>query len=65
MNPFIEERRSRVDQIWAMTAFRAKVSELLDLRDGISDQDLQVLLIYLSRDRKLLAYGDEVGIQGC
>lgn len=45
-----------------MTVFKAEVTELLNLRETISDQDLEILLIYLSRDQKLLAYDDDVCI---
>lgn len=46
--------------MWPIAAFRAVVSQKLNLKHDISNDDFQILLTSLSRDRKLLAYNESV-----
>ncbi|CAF9913434.1 MAG: hypothetical protein GOMPHAMPRED_007912 [Gomphillus americanus] len=55
---FLTEPRGRAEQVWPIAAFRAVVSQKLNLKHDISNDDFQILLTSLSRDRKLLAYNE-------
>ena len=43
-----------------MKMFRKQVAESLGLATGLTDSDLSTLLVYLSRDKKQIAYNDQV-----
>ena len=60
LQEFLTEPRGRVEQVWPIAALRVAVSQKLNLKYGISDDDFQILLTSLSRDRKLLAYNESV-----
>ena len=54
----MRRKANRIDRTFPMGAFRREASELLQLSRAISDTDLDVLLVYLSRDKKM-AYFDK------
>lgn len=43
-----------------MSEFEAKVSEVLGIQDGISTEDLEVILTYLSREEGEIAFNERV-----
>ena len=49
-------RQSRVDKILPMSVFKNEVASALGLTDNLTDDDLMILLYYLSRDVGFLAF---------
>ncbi|MCJ1288386.1 hypothetical protein MMC26_007742 [Xylographa opegraphella] len=52
----MEVRLSRIDRILPYDMFAADVAKTLEVPGGLTDDDLKILLVYLSRDRRYLAY---------
>ena len=44
-----------------MNVFENVVADSLELKTGVSADDLRALLIYLARDAKKISYNDQVG----
>ncbi|MCJ1404028.1 hypothetical protein MMC11_007252 [Xylographa trunciseda] len=53
-------RLSRIDRVVPMKMFAAEVAKTLDRSSALTDDDLRILLVYLSRDKSYLAYNAQV-----
>ena len=56
----MKSRERRVDRLLPMKLFRKQAAESLGLPTGLTDSDLSTLLVYLSRDKKQIAYNNQV-----
>ena len=56
----MSKKTNRIDRTFPMGAFRREASELLRLSQAMSDTDLHVLLIYLSRDKRMAFFDENV-----
>ena len=57
----LADRDRWIDAIIPMGEFKEIVRNVLHIRDEISSDDLSILLVHLSRDRRTVAYSDKVG----
>ncbi|KAL8897149.1 MAG: hypothetical protein Q9207_007354 [Kuettlingeria erythrocarpa] len=57
---YLRRRRSQVDRILTREMFRRESASTLSVTNELSDSDVAVLLKYLARDRRILAYDDHV-----
>ena len=53
---------NQVDRIYSLDSFRKEVAQAISNKDGLTDDDLNVLLRYLARDKKEIVYDHEVSI---
>lgn len=44
-----------------MTIFKARVAKTLNLRHGLTNSDLEIMLIHLGRDKSAIIYDTQVG----
>lgn len=56
----MSRKTNRIDRTYPVGAFRREAGELLQLSRAISDTDLDVLLIYLSRDKNMASFDKNV-----
>lgn len=53
---------NQVDRIHSLDSFRKEVAQAINNKDGLTDDDLNVLLRYLARDRRAIVYDHEVSL---
>ena len=58
----MDVRISRVDRVLPMKVFAAEVAMTLKQPSGLTEDDLKILLVHLSRDKSYLAYNAQVRI---
>jgi charged multivesicular body protein 7 len=51
-----------VERVMPMAEFRREVSRALGVEKGLSEDDVKVLLVHLGRDRRVLAYDQQVSL---
>ena len=51
---------NQVDRIYSMSLFKEEVTQAIDLREGLTDDDLTILLRYLDRDKSAVIYDEKV-----
>ncbi|KAL9120783.1 MAG: hypothetical protein Q9187_002658 [Circinaria calcarea] len=56
----LESRERRADRIFPLKMFRKLATESLGLATGLTNRDLSILLVHLSRDKKQIAYNAQV-----
>ena len=56
INKFMSTHRSRVDRILPMSVFKKEAESALGLTNKLTGDDLMILLYYLSRDTRSLAF---------
>ena len=49
-----------VDRIYSMPSFKNKVTKIIGLNESLTDEDFKIILTYLSRDKSVMAYDDQV-----
>ncbi|KAL8755785.1 MAG: hypothetical protein Q9184_004694 [Pyrenodesmia sp. 2 TL-2023] len=57
---YLQKRRSHVDRILTWEMFRKDSATAVGVTNELSDSDLEVLLKYLARDKRILAYDNHV-----
>ncbi|MCJ1394911.1 hypothetical protein MMC18_007791 [Xylographa bjoerkii] len=55
----MDVRLSRIDRVVPMNVFAAEVAKTLELPGGLTNDDLKIMLVYLSRDKSYLAYNTQ------
>ena len=53
-------RTNLVDRIYSRDMFSEEATKAMELRSGLSESDLQVLLRHLARDKGAIIYDDQV-----
>ena len=60
LGKLFDQRKGRLERLVPLQSFREEVSQILSLGDSISHEDLAALLVYLSRDKKLISYNKDL-----
>ena len=51
---------NQISRIYPMSMFSTEASKILNLHEGLTDNDLHVILIHLARDKLRVVYDSEV-----
>lgn len=51
---------NQIDRIYSMSMFSAEAGKILRLHDGLTENDLHLILTYLARDESRIVYDTEV-----
>ena len=57
----LKPRDTQIDRVWPMDRFKHEAARLLGQDSGLTDSDVRILLVHLSRDKSQVAYDDQVG----
>lgn len=53
-------RSNLINRIYPMSMFRSEAGNTLNIHDGLTENDLHLLLTYLARDKSRIVYDPEV-----
>ena len=58
----LDSRCNWTDRVIPINVFATEVAKTLEQTSGLTNEDLKILLVYLSRDKKYLVYNARVRI---
>ena len=52
---------NQINRIYPISAFSSEAARIMNMQGKLTESDLQVILVYLARDKSAIIYDNEVG----